>query len=290
MRRVMLELRRLRMESGLPGVVVAHKLGISPSTISRMENYGHGLDRDSLIELLTLYQAPRGLRTGLLRLHEKAGELGLLDHGDLLLDEGTGEWIGLEQDAVAILNYETMLVPSLLQTFPYARALCEGSDPRLSEQEVNERTNARIARQVLLRRRGPLEFKVVLHESALREWVGGSLVMRGQLVHLLETARRPGVELRVLPFGRGAHPGLTSSFTIMDYCDLPSLVLLQNKVSDLYLEAKADVNAYKLTWQVIMSLAYPPEASVALIKRIARTLRQAEKGRAGRDDPEEHFR
>jgi transcriptional regulator with XRE-family HTH domain len=289
MRRVMLELRRLRIDAKIPGQTVARKLGVSASKISRMENFGQGLTRDALIELLTLYQAPRKLREGLLRLHEKADDPSLMDREELPVNVDAENWIGLEQDAATICNYENMLVPGLLQTFPYARALFDVGEPRLSEQEKADRTNAKIARQDLLRRRTPLRLQVVLHEAALREIVGGTVVMRGQLTHLLEMSRRSGVDLRVLPFGRGGHAGLSGSFVIMDYHDLPSLVLLENKVSDLYLEEKGDVDTYRLYWQDIRALAHEPEESAALIKKIARTLRLAEKG-SGRDDlAEEHI-
>jgi transcriptional regulator with XRE-family HTH domain len=284
----MLELRRLRADSKLPGEAVAKKLGVSASKISRMENLGQGLTRDALIELLTVYQAPRKLREGLLRLHEKADDPSLMDREDLPVNPHAESWIGLEQDASVISNYEPLLIPGLLQTFLYARAIIEGYGPRHSDQEITDRTNARIARQDLLRRRAPLRLQVVLHEAALREIVGGTVTMRGQLVHLLEMSRRPGVDLRVLPFGRGAHPGLSTPFVIMDYQDLPSLVLLENKVSDLYLEEKGDVNAYKLSWQAIRTVAHEPEESAALIKRIARGLRMVER-ESGRDLAQEHI-
>jgi hypothetical protein len=103
--------------------------------------------------------------------------------------------------------------------------------------------------------------------------------MHGQLVHLLEVFDQHVVDLRVLPFGRGAHPGLHGAFTIADYRALPSLVLLENKVSDLYVEEKEDVAAYRLCWQEIRGLACEPEESAALIKKVAGQLRMAEKGR-----------
>ncbi|CAM4119467.1 helix-turn-helix transcriptional regulator [Kibdelosporangium persicum] len=278
MRRLTAELRRLREGLNLTSREVAKQVGISVSTVSRIENTGQGLSRDALVELLTLYKVPRAKRQGLLRLMEQLNEPGLLDRGDLRTNEDTANWIGLEQDAARICNYESLLIPGLLQTFPYAKALFDGGESRLSEQERTGRTNARIARQSLLRRRTPLDFRVVLHEAALRETVGGPEVMHGQLVHLLEAACLPGVDLRVLPFGRGAHAGLTSPFVIMDYRGLPSLVLLENKVADLYLEEKADIAAYRLYWQDIWGLAHTPDKSSALIREVARTLHTAEKG------------
>lgn len=287
MRRLTAELRRLREGLNLTSRDVARLTGMSLSKISRIETRGAGLDRDVLVELLALYKVPRAKRAGLLHLLEQLGEPGLLDRGDLKTNEDAVNWIGLEQDASRIHNYQTLLVPGLLQTFPYARALfeCHG----LSEEEVVHRSNVRIARQALLRRRTPLALEVILHEAALREVVGGPAVMLGQLDHLVEMGRHPGVALRVLPAGRGAHQGLTSSFVIMDYRALPSLVLLENQVADLYLEEGADINAYKLTWQAIQALTYGPGDSAALIGEIAATLRLTEEGRGSDELAEEQL-
>jgi transcriptional regulator with XRE-family HTH domain len=273
MRRLTAELRRLRKEQRLTSRDVAKELGISLATVSRIETIGLGLHRDALVELLTLYKVPRAKKAGLLQMLEQLNEPGLLDRDELKTNEDTANWIGLEQDAIRIFNYQTLLIPGLLQTFPYARALfeCHG----LPEEEVASRTSARIARQALLRRRAPLAFEAILHEAALREVVGGAVVMRAQLEHLVEIGQHPGVSIRILPFGRGAHQGLTSSFVIMEYRALPSLVLLENQVADLYLEEKADINAYKLSWQAIRDLTYGPEDSAVLITDIAGTLRMA---------------
>src|SRR6266545_1871590 len=93
--------------------------------------------------------------------------------------------------------------------------------------------------------------------------------MHGQLVHLAEMGERFDVQIRVLPFGVGAHPGMDGPFVIMDYEDLPSLVLLENKSSDLYLDEKADVRAYTLAWQGIEAVAHPAERSLELIMEFA---------------------
>jgi transcriptional regulator with XRE-family HTH domain len=269
MRRVCLELRRLRKESGMTASMVARKLGVVPSTVSRMENYGRGLSRDMLIEVLMTYNAPRPLRNALLRLHENADYPGILNREDLRLNKDTENWISFETEASVINNYEPMFIPGLLQTFPYARAVFEGGDPQLSEQEIEDRTNARIARQALLRRPHHPKLSVVVHEAALREVVGGPEVMHAQLVHLVEMNNRHDVSVRVLPFGVGAHPGMDGPFVIMDYQDLPSLVLLENKCSDLYLDEKADIRTYTLALQGIKAVAHPQDRSIELITEIA---------------------
>jgi transcriptional regulator with XRE-family HTH domain len=269
-RRLCMVLRRLRAESGLTSTQVAHRIGVVTSVISRAESGKRPISADDLAALLTVYGVSRPLRRALLKLHADADTPDLLDRGELHLHDDLAKWIGFEEDAIQIHNYEPLLVPGLLQTFPYARAVITGADLSLTEQEVDDRVAARIARQTLLRRPRPPQLDVVLHEAALRQQVGGPAAMRDQLGYLLEAAFRPAVTIRVIPLNVGAHPGMSGPFVIMDYPELPSLVLLENKVASLYLEEPADVEVYRLTYNGLMAVAYSPERSIELITAIAK--------------------
>lgn len=272
MRRVCLELRRLRRAADFTLEQVANRIGLATSTVSRLEAHGMGLSRDVLIELLVVYRVPKEARKALLRLYESADQPGLLDRGDLQINDDTETWAGFEGHATVIRNFQQMLVPGLLQTFPYAHAVISSFGQPLSEQEIDDRVAARIARQALLRRRYHPSLVAIVHEAALREVVGGPEVMRGQLVHLAEINKRWDISVRVLPFESGAHPGMTGPFVVMDYENLPSLVMLENLSSDLYLEEDADIEAYNLAWQGIEAAALTPVDSVELIMEIAERL------------------
>src|SRR5947208_14921616 len=108
MRRVSMELRRLRKQAGLSGRVLARRLSVSPSVISRIENYGSGLSHDMLLEVLVALGAERKLRSALLRLHASADQPGLLDRGELQVNEDAAAWAGFEFDASVVRNYEPM--------------------------------------------------------------------------------------------------------------------------------------------------------------------------------------
>lgn len=263
-------LRRLRKEAELHVGDVGYQLGVSPSTISRWETGNRGLQRDDLVALLAIYRAPRELRTALLTLHDEFSKPDLLDRGELNVHEDLAKWIDFEQDCTRIINYQPLLIPGLLQTFPYARGLIEGADRNLTEQQVEDRVAARIARQKLLRGSRRPQLEVVLHEAALHQRVGGVDVMREQLNYLVEASYRPSVTIRVVPAVAGAHPGMSGPFVIMDYHELPSLVHLENKVASLYLEETADVQVYRLAYKGLVAVALQPERSVELIGRIAK--------------------
>lgn len=260
-------LRRLREESGLSGTQVGKQVGISASKVSRAETGKRGITRDDLSSMLTVYGANRGLRAALIKLHADAQAPELFDRGEL--HEDLEKWIGFELDAIRIRNYEPLLVPGLLQTFPYARALFDAGDPSLNEDEVSERVTARITRQALLRGERRPRLDVILHEAALRQQVGGAKIMRQQVGYLMEVAARPGITIRVVPANVGAHSGMDGPFVIMDYANLPSIVHLENKVASVYLDGAADVKTYKLAYDGLLAVAHSPERSAELMCKVA---------------------
>ena len=247
---------------------VANRIGVSPSTISRVESGKRGISRDDLASMLTVYGASRSVRAAIMELHEEAQKPGFLDRGQLQVHEDLEKWIGFEQDATVLYNYEPLLVPGLLQTFPYAKAVISNYGVPLSEQEVDDRVAARIARQALLRQSRPPRLEVVIHEAALHQRVGGPEVMREQIGYLVESAFRRAITIRLIPRDVGAHPGMDGPFVVMDYARLPSIVHLENKVASLYLDAPTDVEAYKLAWNGLLSVAHAPDRSADVMSQI----------------------
>jgi DNA-binding XRE family transcriptional regulator len=273
MRRVFLELARMRRAAEITQSDAAKALSVVPSTVHRIEKSQRMLKRDDLLSLLMYYKASRQMREALVALYDKADEPGLLTREDLKLTDDLADWICFEQTASKICNYEQLLVPGLIQTIPYAIAVISSYGVQLTEQEVSDRVAARIARQALLRRPDSPQFSVILHEAALLQDVGGTEAMRGQLEYLAEIAHKPNIDIRVIPMRAGAHPGLGDGpFVVMDYADLPSLVHIEHKVASVYLESLADIEAYKLAWDRLREVALPPATSVRRIEEIARGL------------------
>lgn len=268
-RRLCMVLRRLREESGLTAMEVAKRIGVSTSTVSRAESGKRAMSAEDLASMLTLYGANRPLRKAMLKLHAEADKPGLVDRGELHLHEDLEKWIGFEQDAVRIHNYQPLLIPGLLQTFPYARAVIAGVDLSLTEQDIDDRVATRIARQALLRQTDPPFLIVLLHEAALRHQVGGPEVMRDQLGYLIESSFRATVTIQVIPAGIDAHAGMDGPFVLMNYVGLPSLVHLENKVASLYLDEPDDVETYRLAFDSLLAVALSPERSVDLMSKIA---------------------
>lgn len=125
------------------------------------------------------------------------------------------EYMEIEAEAIAFHWYEVLLIPGLLQTEEYARALMAGHCPPVDDETVEARVVARMQRQELLKRATTL-FGFVIHEAALRGLVGGPGVMKRQLEHLLVVAELRNVSIQVLPLGQDTGPGIGGSFTVME--------------------------------------------------------------------------
>ncbi|AEY93075.1 DNA-binding protein [Streptomyces hygroscopicus subsp. jinggangensis 5008] len=122
----------------------------------------------------------------------------------------------IEAELVSRFSYDPLLVPGLLQTEAYARAVFAGHCPPLSEEIVDQHTEGRLSRQKLLTRVPLAELSFIIGEEALRDPVGGPEVMREQWQRLLEVSALRNVEIQVMPAGRGFHPGKNGPFVVVE--------------------------------------------------------------------------
>ncbi|MDV6011153.1 helix-turn-helix transcriptional regulator [Haloechinothrix sp. LS1_15] len=267
-RRVSAELRRMREEQGLTCQDVADALGCSISKISRMETGIRGLHVDDVAAVLGVLHVPTKQREELLTLVRNGAQRNLVHIGGKLPDP-LKDLIRAENEAVALYNYESLLIPGLLQTGDYARTVIRTGNPMLSEDEVDAMVTARMSRQAVLSKyRGPT-LSVIVDEMVLRRPVGGAGVMYGQLQHLLGMVQRPKVELRVVPFATEQHPGLDGSLTMLDFDDQPTLVSFDARSISGLLEEEPVIQRARLTWRGLRAVALPPEESARLVAELA---------------------
>ncbi|MBA0127590.1 helix-turn-helix domain-containing protein [Haloechinothrix sp. YIM 98757] len=267
-RRVSSELRRLREEQGMTCEDVATALGCSISKISRMETGVRGLNVDDVAAVLGVLHVPARHREELLTLVRNGAQRNLVHIGGKLPDP-LKDLIRAENEAVALYNYESLLVPGLLQTGDYARTVIRTGNPLLSEDEVDAMVTARMSRQAVLSRyRGPT-LSVIVDEMALRRPLGGAGVMHGQLQHLLGMIQRPKVELRVVPFTTEEHPGLGGPLIILEFDDQPTLVSFDARSISGLLEEEPVIQRARLTWRRLRAVALSPEESARLVAEIA---------------------
>ncbi len=267
-RQVAAELRTLREQADMSGAEVAKLMGMSPSKISRIETGVTGLQIEDVAALLGLYKVPASTRDELLDLVRRSEERGWWTRQPGL-PQLWRSLIDFEAKATRVQNYEALVVPGLLQTAEYARAIIQGVAPTVSEVELDNLVAARMARQAVLTRANAPQFFAVVDEGALRRPVGEPGVMRRQLAHLIGAAERPHVTLRVVPLAAGAHAGLRGPFMILEFAEEPALVFLENHSTVLFLEEETDLASYRVALGTILQAALAPAATIELITQIA---------------------
>jgi hypothetical protein len=178
-------------------------------------------------------------------------------------------YVGLEEAAVSLSFYMPMLIPGLLQTPGYVRALHEADVENYPQERVNEAVEVRLKRQQILTRDPPLQMTVVLDEAVLHRVVGGAGIMGEQLDRLIESAKLPNVTIYVIPFGVGAHPAMDSLFEILDFGDTaPRAVYVEGLMGYIYLDRAQDIGRYTQVFDRLRAVASTPEESARLIAKI----------------------
>jgi transcriptional regulator with XRE-family HTH domain len=259
-------LRALRNQNGLTVEQAADQLLCSPSKVSRMET-GHGpaTPRD-IRDLCDLYgvtdQAERDRLRTLAREGKQTGWWQGYD-----LDFST--YVGLEADAIGLQYYQSIIVPGLLQTADYARAMLEVSIPKLSPERIDELLEVKLKRQRILSGERPLHLRAVLDEAALHRVVGGPAVMAGQLDRLVGLTSNLNVTIQVVPFGAGAHPAMDSTFNILEFAgSVPRVVYVEGLVGWIYLDRPAEIDRYQQVFEHLCTLALSPKESIDLVAKI----------------------
>ncbi|GHH64132.1 transcriptional regulator [Streptosporangium violaceochromogenes] len=272
-RRLMAELNRLRENSGLSRVEVAERIGSTDTTLWRYET-GLSRPRPSDVSVLTeVYGVTGEARDSLIQMAREARRRGWWHRHRQALKPGFDSYIGLEAEAAVVRSYEPLVVPGLMQTEPYARAVIEATAMTEAGSEVDEKVSVRISRQRLLHGPGdPIQLVALLDEAVLRRRIGGHAVMREQLEHLADLGRLPNVEIRVIPFSAGAHAALDGKFCLLSFPDPgdPDLVYLEQATSGLVPEDPEEVRRYTLMFGSLTALALGAEASAAFITQMAR--------------------
>ncbi|GAB3454840.1 helix-turn-helix transcriptional regulator [Actinophytocola sediminis] len=271
-RTVAAELRRLREQRGLSCVDVGKTLGVSASKISRIETGHSGLQVDDVAALLGFYQVSAAARQELLDLLRRGDQKGWWER-QAGLPKLWRALVDFENKATRIQNYESLLIPGLLQTGEYCRAMIKSMNATLSSAELDNLIASRMARQSVLDGTHAPQFLAVIHEVALRMPVGEPGIMARQLRHLLSFAERPNVGLRVVPTRKGENAGLRGPFMLLEFADEPGIVYVENQITGMFLEEDADLAGYRLALGHILSVALAPAATLEFIDAIVGELR-----------------
>jgi hypothetical protein len=182
------------------------------------------------------------------------------------LPDSVATYVGLEDSATSIHQYDTSLIPGLLQTESYATAVTSGILPDVPAETVSQITQARILRQGRLAEANPPELWAVLDEAALRREVGSAEIMREQMEELIARSRRSNVTVQVIPLSAGAHPGMDSSFEILHLEEVSDVVHVEGLVGTFFLQNSGDLSRYRRAFDQLRAIALSPRDTRALVE------------------------
>lgn len=264
-----LELRRLREQSGVSRERIAEVLDSDLSRVSRLENAKSALRAPELNALLDLLGVSKDARAELEKLARAAR-----GRSTYRVPDWAQKFAGIEQASSELRTYETELVPGLLQTEPYIRAVTLAANPTRAKAEVDRLVAGRLDRQRRLTGDDPPQYWAVINEAVIRRKVGARDVMDEQLQRLLELAEIPTISLHVLPYSAGAHAAMGYSFVLLQ---LPPpidtrIVYLEDLLSADYLDQPEQIRAYNLAFERLLGSALGPRQTLELIDEVRRDL------------------
>ncbi|MDL4770728.1 helix-turn-helix domain-containing protein [Actinomadura xylanilytica] len=263
-------LARLRADSGLTREQVADYVGIGAVTITRIESCKTPAKPADVAMMGKLYELGEEETEALVALARQARKRGWWQQYGDAFPAWFEVYVGLEEEASKIRSWQPELVPGLLQSPGYARALILAEPEVPVEEEIERRLAVRAKRQDLLSAVDAPQMHVVVSEGALRQKIGGPEVMREQLRRLGAACDQDSMAIQVLPFDAGAHPAMQSGFHLLSFVEPdPTVAHIAYRTGGLYLEQPSEVDVYEDLFDRLCAKALDAEASRTLIERIA---------------------
>ncbi|MDF5752185.1 helix-turn-helix transcriptional regulator [Spongiactinospora sp. TRM90649] len=252
------ELVRLRQQTGLSQIALGARIGCHRTLISHIER-GEKKPQRKIAEALDVAFELTDKKhfTGLYeRLIREIGSLGWF-----------GRWLEVEPQATYLRFWDPLLVPGILQTEAYARAIYQ-REPSLPANEVEQRVSARMERRSILRREVPPRVWVMIDETVLHRPIGGRAVLAGQLRFLLEMADHPAVTIQVVPIDAGCAPGLLSAFALAQLPNDMQVATIQSSGDGVVTTEPRLLSRLTLQCDIIRDDAYSQSESLRLIERV----------------------
>ena len=265
-----MRLREFRAAKGLTVEEVAKELLCSPTKISRAETGARRATLRDVRDLCQIYGVDAETSAELMELAREARQQGWWTGYD---DLKITPFIGMEQSASAITCFGMYFVPALLQTEDYARAIIKGIVPKIEDDILDQRVEARMRRQQLLYGARPPKYRALLDEAVLHRQVGGPAVMRAQLDKILSFMRERAA-VQVLPYEIGAYGAIDSNFDYLQFDGtmLPDLVFVESLVTHLYQDRPEEIGRYREALDYLRDEALNPRDSARKIEEIREKL------------------
>jgi transcriptional regulator with XRE-family HTH domain len=266
-------LRESRIKAGKTASAAASYADVTPGTLSKYENGENPIPVGTAKLLAEHYGLAPDVCTTIMEMARGAKQRGWWQKYQEIPDWFSA-YVSFEAEASTLRNYEDGLIPGLLQSPDYARALVK-SEIGISDLS-DSYVSVRMQRQErLLDEQRPLRLSAVVNEASLLRRVGGRDVMKDQLKLLIERASLPNVDLRVLPFDMGGHAAIAGSFAIMGFespfpsIDFEDIVYVEYKMGALYLEeGSTEVSTYSAIFDSVQASSLNPDESIKYIQQV----------------------
>jgi transcriptional regulator with XRE-family HTH domain len=275
-RRLRTELRKLRDATGLHQSDVVKELDWSISKLIRIENGTVGISVTDVRALAGLYQADAGVVEELVTLARVTRERQWWSAYRYVLTPGYREFVGYEAEASRLSEVHPSIIPGLLQTEAYARAIIPATSlAPMAPERVQALVEVRLRRQKFVLQDGaPPEYSAILDEATLRRQVGGPKVMRDQLAHVVAMANEKLVRLAVLPFRIGGHPAVQGAFHIMDFATPgeDSVLFLETASGPPVQREQDQIARYRLAFDAMLGQSLQGPEATEFIRTVADSL------------------
>jgi transcriptional regulator with XRE-family HTH domain len=261
-------LRELRMTRGKGLRELARMVRILPQLLSAWEKGQRVPGPEDIARLLGALQIDDATYERMMRLARRAKDDNWLDSNPSDLPPALSGIVEYERTATRITMWSLAIVPGLLQSADYARAVLNGGQLSLEQADIHLVT--RLARQRMLTKPNPVKLTAIIGEVAIRDEIGTADVMSDQIDHLLDMADLANVTLRVLPANIGYHPGLYGPFVIYEFGDLPTIVHLEHSEATAFLHEVDVVGKYRKQAKLLGNKTLTEEATRALLREVTR--------------------
>jgi hypothetical protein len=268
-RRLGAELRKCREEAGLTQDAVSRQFEWHAAKVTRIETARVAVTPRDVKDLLALYGVKdEAYREALMELARQSRQrTWWTDYRDLMRP---GNFVGMEAEASAVREWEPIVMPGLLQTERYMRALMRTGRPSDTTEKIDRRVALRLTRQARLTAQPPLRLHAIIDESVLHRSVGGKDVMQEQLRRLLDASELPNVNIQILAFDTGEHLYMGGPATLLEFPDVAhsDVVYLEGLAGDYYEEQPLEVGRYREGFEWLAGKALSQHSSMGMIKSI----------------------
>ncbi|MER5634517.1 helix-turn-helix domain-containing protein [Streptomyces nitrosporeus] len=248
---------RFRVCACLTQAQLASQAKVQPETIASIEQGRRPLLPDLARRLDELLDTKKALETAVENMPE-------VD----LIPAWAERYMDLEREALALSWFENQVLPGLLQTENYARAVFRTDVPALSEGEIEERVAARMNRMDILHQTEPPTASFIISEAVLRDRLGGDTVYMEMLRHVRECTEIPGVTIQIMPLGRSTHAGLSGPFILLETPEHQRLAYTETQRGSQLISASGDVSILERKYAMLRTQALNIEETRALLDQL----------------------